>query len=131
LLIGWPKFDPENLFRTYYFFYNSLKDLNSFVVADFESVLNNYGSIIERANAKFERHFGLYIKSAENEAKVKEIIHNQERIIGAEDYKQRLSYPTRERQKSKSEIKNILLQKKYHTLNQKCNEVYFHLLQKN
>jgi len=131
LLIGWPKFDPEILFKSYYTFYNSIKTLNSFVVGDFDSVLSNYGAIILLVNTKFNRDFDLYIKNDKNEAKVKEIIHSQDQLIGAKDYQQRVSYPTTERQKSNSEIKNILLQKKYNDLGQKCNEVYLYLLQKN
>ena len=79
---------------------------------------------------KFECNFEVYTKNDENEAKVKEIIHSQDELIGAKDYKQRVAYPNQERQKSINEIRNFLLRQKYERLNQKCTEVYLYLLQK-
>lgn len=131
LLIGWPRFNPETLFKAYYILYNGLKDSNSFVLADFENVLNDYGKVIEQVNSKFGTRFKLYCKNDENEAKVKDIIHKQEKLVGAKDFKERVSYPTNVRQKSINETKNLLLDKRYEYLNQKCTEVYQYLLQRN
>lgn len=131
LLLRQPRYDPSTLFKGYHFLYNSLKNLNSFIVGDFGNVLNNYGSIIQQVNAKFECNFEVYIKNDANEEKVKEIIYNQDELVGAKDYKQRVAYPNPEREKTSSEVKEILLQKKYYDLNQKCTEVYLYLLQKN
>jgi hypothetical protein len=124
LLIRQPKYDPVILFKEYYFLYNSLKDAGNFVVGDFENVLNNYGNIIRKVNEKFNRNFDGYIKNDENEAKVKEIIHNQDELIGAKDYKQRVAYPTKEREQPGNRIREFLHQPKFYDLHQKCNELY-------
>jgi hypothetical protein len=61
---------------------------------------------------------------------VKEIIHNQDELTDAKDYKQRVAYPTAERQKSNSEIKKLLLDKKYNYLCEKCNDIYAQIIEK-
>jgi hypothetical protein len=129
LLIRQPKYDPEVLFKGYYFLYNSLKDAGNFVVGDFENVLNNYGSVIRKVNEKFNRNFDEYVKNDENEAKVKEIIHTQDELIGAKDYKQRVAYPTKEREQSANKIKEFLQEPKFYDLHQKCNEIYNYLIE--
>ena len=94
------------------------------MLGDFENVLNNYDKIIEAVNEKFGTDFNLYEKTEENEAKVKNIIHTQDELIGAKDYKQRVAYPTQERQKMNIEMKKLLLEKKYQYLLQKCMDIY-------
>src|SRR6476660_4356939 len=72
-LIRQPKYDPGALYEGYYFLYNGLKHLDSYVVGDFESVLNCYGNIIEDVNIKFGTDFSLYEKTSDNEIKVRNI----------------------------------------------------------
>jgi hypothetical protein len=98
------------------------------VLGDFESVLNCYGKIIEAVNIKFGTDFSLYEKTKDNEIKVRNIIRTQDELIGAKDYQQRVAYPTQERQKLNSEIKMLLLQKKYDYLYQKCMDLYKHMI---
>ena len=123
-LVRQPKYDPEALFHGYYFLYNGLKGLNSYVLGDFENVLNNYDKIIEAVNEKFGTDFSRYEKTEENEAKVKDIIHTQDELIGAKDYKQRVAYPTQERQKMNAEMKKLLFEKRYQYVLQKCMDIY-------
>ncbi|MGI8951196.1 MAG: hypothetical protein ACR2FN_06385 [Chitinophagaceae bacterium] len=131
LLFRQPKYDPAVAFEGYYFLYNGLKHLDSYVVGNFENVLNNYGEIINRLNLKFGCQFNLYIKNEENEEKVKHIIHTQDELKNAKDYKQRVAYPNKEKQAPLNEIKNLLQQKKYENLNKKCEELYLDLINKN
>jgi hypothetical protein len=60
---------------------------------------------------------------------VKAIIHTQDELIGAKDYKQRVAYPTKEREQSGTAIKEFLQQPKFYDLHQKCNEIYNYLIE--
>lgn len=129
-LVRQPMYDPETLFKGYHLLYNGLKNSDHFILANFENVLTNYGEIINAVNKKFETKFNIYVKTEENEIKVKQIIHNQDELKGATDYKQRVAYPTPERKSANTEIKNLLLSAKYNYLSNKCKEIYLHLISK-
>ena len=127
LLVRQPKYTPETLFKGFRFLYKGLINSDSFVVADFENVLNDYGSIIQKVNKKFHCHFNLYIKNEENEKKLKHIILTQDELIGAEDSKQRVAYPDAERKNESIKIKEELTGPKYESLLKECNEIYYRL----
>lgn len=124
LLVRQPKYTPDALFKGYVFLYGGLLSLNSYVVADFENTLNDYASIIKIVNEKFGKDFNLYQKTEENEQKLKQIIHTQDELIGAEDSQQRVAYPDAERKQVSLKIKEELLSSKYKNLLDECNEIY-------
>ncbi|MGB5024325.1 MAG: hypothetical protein WBO44_03200, partial [Saprospiraceae bacterium] len=93
LLIRQPQYDPETLLEGYYFLYSGLKNHNSYIVAPFDKLINNYGSIIQKVNDKYGTNFDLYEKTNENEEKVKQIVQTQDELKNASDYAQRVAYP--------------------------------------
>lgn len=130
LLVRQPKYKVETLFKGYSFLYGGLAKMDTFIVADFENILNDYGSIIKSVNAKFNTTFNLYVKNEENENKLKEIIHTQDELKGATDSLQRVAYPDAERKKVSLKIKEDLFSSKYKVGLDYCNEIYEALTQK-
>lgn len=128
LMIRQPKYDPAVLFEGYYFFYNSLKISNAFILAPFDKLIDNYGQIIQKVNDKFGTTFDLYQKSIENEEKVKRIVQTQDELKNAKDYDQRVAYPNAERKKMKKDILDTLKNSFYAEKLQKCNEIYEYLI---
>ncbi|HEX5151084.1 MAG TPA: hypothetical protein VFW07_06525 [Parafilimonas sp.] len=128
-LVRQPKYSPDALLKGYFSMYDQLRNKNSYVVGEFTQVLNHYDKIIQAVNKKFGTEFNVYDKNAQNEEKVKEIIHSQDELTNAKDYKQRVAYPTQERQQSNAEIKNVLYQKQYEYLRIKCEELYTEIIQ--
>lgn len=124
LLIRQPKYDPTVLLEGYYFLYNGLKNYNGYIVAPFDNLINNYGSIIRKVNYKFGTTFDIYEKSIENEEKVKKIVQTQNELKNAKDYDQRVAYPNAERRKMKTEILFMLQKERYIKNLEKCNGIY-------
>ncbi|MEO8116290.1 MAG: hypothetical protein ABI653_01500, partial [Bacteroidota bacterium] len=123
-LIRQPKYNPETLLAGYFYMYNSLQKMDSYVVGEFSQVLNNYGLIIRNVNSKFGTEFNIYEKSDFNETKVKEIVQSQDELKDAADYEQRVAYPTEKRKEDKQRLKKIIQQPKYSKQLGKCTGVY-------
>lgn len=128
LLIRQPKYNPVVLFEGYSYLYEGLKSSNSFVVGDFEDIINNYAEIIRRVNMKFGKKFDLYYKTPENEDIVKHIVHTQDELKDASDYDQRVAYPNESRKKIMGDIKSRLLEPKYKSYYDKCQDIYAHFI---
>ena len=129
-LVRQPKYDPEALFKGYLMLYKGIKNSDHYILGNFENILSDYGSIIKLVNQKFQTSFNVYEKTDENEKKVKQIIHSQDELKGADDYRQRVAYPTAERNKANNELKNILISNKYERLRNECNELYNYIIEK-
>lgn len=130
LLIRQPKYDPAALFDGYYIMYNGLKNSDSYVVGDFDDVINNYAEIIKRVNTKFGKDFDLYYKTPESEDIVKHIVQTQDELKDASDYDQRVAYPNESRKKVIGDVKNRLLEAKYRSGYNKCQAIYEHMISK-
>jgi hypothetical protein len=124
LLIRQPKYDPATLFKSYYQFYDTLKNLDSYVVGSFDMVLNHYDEIIKKVNQKFNTQFDLYYKTAENEEKVKKIVQTQDELTNVSDYEQRVAYPSAARKQAASNVKKLLSHKQYSNQLNDCNDMY-------
>lgn len=129
-LVRQPRYNPETLYKGYFMLYEGLRDADHYILGKFENVLSDYGHIIQAVNKKFGTNFIAYERTEENEQNVKRIIHSQDELVNAEDYKQRVAYPTAERKKANNEIRNELISPKYNSLRSKCEELYNHIISK-
>jgi hypothetical protein len=118
------------LFNGYFFFYDGLKHLDSYVVGTFDNILNNYAEVITKVNKKFNTHFDLYYKTFENEEIVKQIVRTQNELLNVTDYEQRVAYPSEARKKDAMLIKERLMDKKYSGCLNKCNDIYNEIIAK-
>lgn len=130
LIVRQPKYDYAVALKGYYFLYNNLLKYNNYVVGNFEHVLSDYATVINRLNQKFGSNFTPYEKTEANEKKVKQIVQTQDELIGATDYQQRVAYPTEERKAAAAAIKTALQKPMYAKLLQQCREVYQLMLEK-
>jgi len=124
LLLRQPKYDPEVLFKGYHYLYSGLINLNSYIVAEFNDVLNDYGLIIRKVNEKFGAHFVEYIKTEQNEKRVKEIIYTQDELNSAKNPLQRVAYPDQVRKTVSEKVKLMLQDKKYDYWKEKCQDTF-------
>ncbi len=130
LIIRQPKYDINIVLSGYHFLYSSLLNYNNYVVGNFENILSDYASIINQLNGKFGSSFIPYERNDENEKKVKHIVQTQDELIGANDFKQRVAYPTEERKAAAQEIKKVLQTPMYDRKLKQCTEVYNKMIEK-
>lgn len=130
LVVRQPNYDLNIALSGYLFLYSSLLKYNNYVVGNFENVLSDYATIINKLNNKFGSAFKPYEKNDENEHKVKLIVQTQDELIGANDFQQRVAYPTEERKTATNEIKNALCKPVYEKKLKQCMEVYQKMIEK-
>jgi hypothetical protein len=130
LLIRQPMYNPHVLFEGYYFLYNGLKHSDSFVVGEFNDIINNYAAVIKRVNVRFGKQFELYQKTKENENIVKHIVQTQDELKNVSDYDQRVAYPNETRKKVIGDIRHRLLQVRFKNDYKKCQKIYEHFFNK-
>lgn len=98
------KRDPRSILDLYNTFHRSLIPfLPKLVVSDFETTVNDFGSVIERVNQRFNRQFEIYSGSDESRLEVERRIREEhENRMGAEA--ERLPLPSQEKAKQKQAV---------------------------
>ncbi len=98
------KRDPRPILELYNTFHRSLIPYSSqLVVSDFETTVNDFGSVIERVNQRFHRHFKIYTGSEESRLEVERRIREEhENRMGAEA--ERLPLPSQEKAQQKQAV---------------------------
>jgi hypothetical protein len=89
---------PSRALKSYERFYARVLPLvDDVVVADFHEVISDFGSVIERCNAKFGTSFRPYVRTAASEDAVRRAIERIARDDSPEEFENRVSRPSAKR----------------------------------
>lgn len=116
-----PELTAEKCLRLYLNFYEPiLPYLRHVVVAPFDVVTNDYGSIIKQVNRKFSRSFNIYVSSKENDETIFDKISN----LPAQENALSISRPTKEKILKKNKVKAMIQSEENQKLLARCEAVY-------
>lgn len=107
----------------YISFYESIKSYrNGYVLANFDSVVSNFGKVVEIINAKFNKEFNIFVHSQENVKKVFEEIKTGSRnTYGTEEVS---VVPTTKRKSEKEKIRSCYHQNQNYSLKKRADQLY-------
>jgi hypothetical protein len=93
---------PSRALRSYERFYARVLPLvDNVVIADFHEVISDFGSLIERCNAKFGTSFRPYVRTAASEEAVTRAIERIAKDDSPEEFENRVSRPSAKRRGAK------------------------------
>lgn len=109
LKIRHPELQVQKCLRDYLSFYSSLKHIKSYpVIADFKSVTEDFGSVINRVNERFGTEFYLFNNSEEA---VTEVFSKIDSIrLSARRSLSQIAMPSLEKEERKRLVKESILQ---------------------
>lgn len=89
---------PRRVLKSYQRFYKRVLPLaGEVVIADFEEVISDFGSVIERCNEKFGTTFTRYLRTEESEQAVRKAIDRIARQDSPEAFESKVSRPSAHR----------------------------------
>ncbi|MGF1512402.1 MAG: hypothetical protein ACFB5Z_01710 [Elainellaceae cyanobacterium] len=124
LVIRDPSVSLDHALKMYVIFHETILPYkSSFILAPFETVINNYSTVIERLNLKFNTSF---IPTTPRGEELKTIF---EKIDSFEEHSEtRTSRPTASKKHLKSKLLLDLEHSRYQALFERCENIYNHLL---
>lgn len=107
LLVRYPYVKPCPVLREYVRFYSRIAPLrDNFVVARFEDIVNDYGSVIARVNERFGTTFIPFVHSAEN---TKKVFQGVERVhVALGETRNQLAMPSPDKEPLKEVVRRKL-----------------------
>lgn len=119
-----PQISVRHALESYISFYETAAEYrNAYVVGTFQEVISEYGTLIERVNAKFGTRFSLFQHTKANVKRVFATIDYLNKVNG-EGLETQVSRPSIEKERLKSEIKGALETKKARSLLAAAEAVY-------
>lgn len=131
LLVREPQITSHQALVSYIRFYTQIKPYRSgFVLAGFEEVVSDFGSVIESVNRKFGTTFKPFVSTQENIAKVMKIVEemdksDQGKVTVTETT---VARPSEVRERLKQQRRKVLRQPVVSKLMEKAMEVYWEML---
>lgn len=109
ILIRQPKYDVKSLLTGYIYFHEPLvKLIDRIVIAPFDQVINEFGTIIEQVNDKYESDFKPFEHTDTNVQAIFNKIEQLDDVRTNERAELRMSRPNQSREKTKEELSHVL-----------------------
>lgn len=115
-------------YLSYYEAANKLSD--SFVIAEFSDIINNFGDVISRVNKRFNTHFSLFEHTKNNINKTFQKVENMEREHASGVLSEsKVARPSKERNSQKEILEKQLSMAKYKHKLDECQTLFQKLTQ--
>ena len=124
-LVHDPRLGPLQVLRAYNHFYEPLIPFHrDYVVADFSTVTNDYGSVIEAVNDRFGTDIPVFDHSDANVEKCFGLIEAKNSMFTGKITENKIARPSADRKKLNEEARNVLRQKRHAKMLQQAEELY-------